>query len=209
MAKAMLRAGADPVMTNDEGCIALTYAASEGSAEVMNMLLEKATKTASHVTFLGALPLYGEVCHGGGGAIAARRSFCPLTHAAVDGKKRLVRILPRGVKAVEGDAAIKSALEASVIERRARVLRMLLLAEGERRQAHWANCASSVGARIPHNAASCGTLGALSVLFSSLPGWTRRSSTATAGRRAKLSGLPWGTAALYPRRRPRPCDGCC
>ena len=178
MAKALLRAGADPTRVNDEGCIALTYAASEGSAEVVEMLLERAPKTASHATLAGATPLYGAVCHGkertvvlllAAGAAQPRRyrrSFCPLQAAVVDGNERLVRVLLGRAKAIGGDTAIHSALEVAAVKGLARIVRMLLLAEGEERQAYWANCASSLGGRILHSASSCLALGTLSALLS-------------------------------------------
>lgn len=161
MAKALLRAGADPTIINDEGCIALTYAAGEGSPEVVDMLLAKAPKTVSHVTFAGATPLYGAVCHGNEKAVVRllaagavqptryRRSFCPLMHAVVDNNERLVRILLRRSKAIGGDDAIRSSLEAAVIQRRARLLKILLLSEGEARQERWANCTLTEGQDPP------------------------------------------------------------
>lgn len=199
MAKALLRAGADPTIVNDEGCIALTYAAAEGSADVVDMLLAKAPKTVSHVTFAGATPLYGAVCHGNEKAVVRllaagavqparyRPSFCPLVHAVVN-HERLVRILLRRVEVVGGDAAIQSALEASVIERRpARILHVLLSAEGEGLRERWANCTLSGGGRILHCAASCGTLGALKVLLAAGADETKRLNGRTASEAVRVS----------------------
>lgn len=177
MARKLLRAGADPTRVNDEGYIALTYAAAEGSADVVDMLLAKAPKTVSHVTFAGSTNLYGAVCHGNEAAVVCllaagavqprlyRPSYCPLVHAVTGSNERLVRILLQREGAVGGDAAIQLAMQASVIARRARFVQILLLSEGEGRQERWANCTSSVG-RILHMAASCGTLDTLSVLLS-------------------------------------------
>lgn len=218
MAKALLRAGADPTIVNDEGCIALTYAAAEGSADVVDMLLAKAPKTVSHVTFAGATPLYGAVCHGNEKAVVRllaagavqparyRPSFCPLVHAVVN-HERLVRILLRRVEVVGGDAAIQSALEASVIERRpARILHVLLSAEarGCESGGRTAPCREAAGSSTAPPRAE---LSARSK-SSSLPGRTRRSAS-TAGQRARPSGFPCRTVASCPRRRSRPCDECC
>lgn len=177
MARALLRAGADPTQVNDEGCIALAYAAAEGSADVVDMLLATALKTVSHVTFAGATPLYGAACHGNERAVVRllaagavqprlyRLSYCPLLQAVTDNNERFVRVLLQRVKAIGGNAAIQYAMQISVGQRRARLLHMLLLSEGEERQERWANCTLS-GGKILHHAVSGGTLGMLSILLS-------------------------------------------
>eukprot|EP00903_Cladosiphon_okamuranus_P014623 g13559.t1 len=185
MAKALLRVGVDPKIANAEGCIAMTYAAAEGSVEVVDMLLEKAPKTVSHVTFAGATPLYGAVSHGNEEAVVRllaaeavqprryRPSFCPPRRAIVDGDERLVGILLRRAKAVRGDVAIKAAaLEASVVGLRARILDVL------------PSYAPSVGGKTLHSAASSGTLGELGVLPSD--------------QRTRLDGAGWVTSEALP-----------
>lgn len=159
MARALLRTGADLLKMNAEGCIAPNYAAAEGSADVVDILLAKAPKTASHVTIPGSTPLHYAVFAGNEEAVVRLLAagaaqprlyqcpFCPLTHAVVDGNERLVRILLRRARAVRGDAAVSSALEVSVVQGKARLLQLLLLFEGEERRERWANC-TFLGRRI-------------------------------------------------------------
>ena len=182
MARALLEAGADPRRANDEGCIALTYAAAEGvtdvvGLEVVDMLLARAPDTVSHVSLAGATPLCAAVCHGKGEAVARllaagavqprlhQQSYCPLTSAVVNDNEPILRTLLRHLEVLGGAVAVRSALEAAVVKRRTRLLALLLRSEGEELQRSWARSRVLGEGRLLHGAASRGTVGMLSVLL--------------------------------------------
>lgn len=129
-------AGADPRRQNGEGCVALSYAAAEGltgvvGLQVVDMLPAGAHETVSHVSLAGATPLHFTVCQckeGGVDRLLAaegaqqrryRPALCPPKFAVVGGGEPILRALLRCLEAVGGAVAVRGALEAPVLKRRA------------------------------------------------------------------------------------------
>lgn len=157
MARELLAAGADVNLKDADDRVALHYAAYSGNVELIDMLLsEPSLSTLNHITEDGKTPLLVAtefnhpivlarlVAAGASQSAALRLSDyqCPFKSSVVAQKEDLVRVLvtSRGMEAVGGGAAvIPGALACVTMRGAAKVLSLVLAADGEQRQAAWAN----------------------------------------------------------------------
>ena len=93
-------------------------------------------------------------------------NVCPLLLAIKRNHARVVQVLlDRGVSAIGGLHVVEKVLLSQIGHRQPKFLPILLNAEGEEKQAHWANI-SPVSSPLLHVAASFGNLAAMRVLLS-------------------------------------------
>lgn len=157
MARELLAVGADVNLKDADGRSALHYAAYSGNVELMDMLLsEPSLSTLNSITRDGKTPMVvatefqhpaalARLVSAGASQSAARglsQYQCPFQSAVVAKDVDLVRVFVtrRGLEAVGGAASvIPKALACVRLRGAATVLRLVLAAEGEERQAVWAN----------------------------------------------------------------------
>lgn len=157
MARELLAVGADVNLQDADGRVALHYAAYSGNIDLIDILLsEPSLSTLNHITHDGKTPLLvaiefthptalARLIAAGASQSAARLLVdyqCPFKSAVAARNEDLVRVLvtKRGMKAVGGGAlVIPSCLALVKLRGTAKVLSLVLAAEGEERQAVWAN----------------------------------------------------------------------
>ena len=184
MVRELLAAGADVNLRDVDGRVPLHYAAYTGNVEMVDMLLsEPSLSTLNLVTEDGKTPitvavefdhpvvLARLVAAGANQPAALRlgeRYQCPFKSAVVAHKEDLVRVLltRRGMEAVGGAAAVVPGALTCVVKRgAAKILSLVLAAEGEERRAVWANHRAIMGLPLLFLAASYSILANVKVLL--------------------------------------------
>lgn len=182
LAKELLKACARTDMVDMDGRCALHYAAYSGNTELIEMLLLKGSlSTLNLVTADLKTPLVVAVEFDHAEAVkllltagASQRHVtaadapCPFNSAVVQRQEEVVRVFVsgRGLEAVGGAApAIRNSLMCATMRGSSRILRMVLLAEGEERQQHWARHRLFLGMPMIFTAAGFGILANVNVLL--------------------------------------------
>lgn len=150
----LLRAGADPSITDDYGTIPLHLMVFRGHVDLVDMLYSAAPATLNHTAANGQTPLYVACCQGDETMVAKLIALgatentpkpffrpCPLAEAVVYGFVGVVRILTSavGLRSVGGASALIKALHNAVVHNKAVILRLLLAVGGCNWRARWAN----------------------------------------------------------------------
>ena len=181
MARELLEAGADPALADFQGKTALGFAAARSQLDLIDILLLQAPTTLNRATPDGLTPLYAAAMSGKDEAVShlllagaqqppasAEKDMCPLVAAVRENHRKVVEVLlsDNGMQAIGGSEAIPRALGAAAAARKGRagIVRMLLLAEGEERQQHWARCCYKEDP-VLHCAVSFGNISAARVLL--------------------------------------------
>eukprot|EP00903_Cladosiphon_okamuranus_P018616 g17136.t1 len=181
MARELLKAGADPALADFQGKTALGFAAARSQIELIDILLLRAPTTLNRATPDGLTPLYAAAMSGKDEAVAhllkagaqqppasAQKDMCPLVAAVRENHRKVIEVLlsDQGMRAIGGSAAIPQAMGAAAAARKGRagIVQMLLLAEGEERQRHWARCCYKEDP-VLHCAVSFGNMSAARVLL--------------------------------------------
>lgn len=152
--RALLDAGADPLLADFRGTMAFHVAAGRGCVEVVDMLLETAPAALNETTCTGATALYlaatepgldDMVSHllalGAANEAVLGNGSCPLTGAVHYALESMVRVILReGWEAVGGARALPRAIHLAAIKDLPRTLQMLLDAEGPERRKLWSMC---------------------------------------------------------------------
>lgn len=182
MARELLEAGADPALADFQGKTALGFAAARSQISLIDILLLRAPATLNRATPDGLTPLYAAAMSGKDEAVShllsagaqqppasAEKDMCPLVVAVRENHRKVVEVLlsDRGMQAIGGSGAIPPAVGAAAAARKGRagIVQMLLLAEGEERQRHWARCCFKEDP-VLHCAVSFGNISAARVLLS-------------------------------------------
>ncbi|CAM9472028.1 unnamed protein product [Ectocarpus fasciculatus] len=153
MLDALLKAGADPALEDEDGRLAIHIAAFHCETKVVEMLLSKAPSTRSHATHDGSTPLAAAAEGGNESTMAlllswgasdlwawAEKGVNSLNVAAQRGMAGSVRfLLKNGLGAVGGEPAIADAMLYSVVCKHVDILEILLNVEGAEKQEVWAN----------------------------------------------------------------------
>eukprot|EP00752_Nemacystus_decipiens_P002758 g2576.t1 len=178
--RALLEAGADPLLTDIRGGAPFHVAAGRGSIEVVDMLLEKTPGILNQPTSTGATALYlaatepgldEMVSHllsrGATNEAVLGNGSCPLTGAVHYALESMVRIiLKEGWKAVGGPVALPRAIHLACIKDLPRTLQMLLDAEGPEKRQSWSRCVYvDLWISPLHRAIASDSVGAVSVLL--------------------------------------------
>ena len=153
--RVMLLTGVDPTLAEENGYTALHVAAANGHTDLVDILYSQAPATLNVYSARGQTPLYVASLLGRESMVSKllslnakqirppehRRCTCPLVVAVVLGFAGVVRVLisERGLSAVGGEGALRRALHAAVIHRKAIILRLLLTVGGEDRRSRLAN----------------------------------------------------------------------
>lgn len=182
LAKELLEAGARTDMVDMDGRSALHYAAYSGNSDLIKMLLSRTSlSTLNRPTGDLKTPLVVavEFDHAEAASLllsagASQRDAtgagapCPFQSAVIQGQEEVVRVLAseRGLEAVGGSTAVMpKALTCATMRGASRILRLVLLAEGEERQQRWARHRWSLGIPMISLAAGFGILANVSVLL--------------------------------------------
>lgn len=183
MARELLKAGANVTLQNADGRMALHYASFCGYTDLVEMLLSGggSERTVNHATLDGKTPLTAAVESNHGGVVSLLLSAgasqkglldthdyqCPFKHASAMGCVDILRMFSseRGMDAVGGSRVIPTALSCVATRGRARILSMVLAAEGEERQTYWANRKIILGRPMLNMAAAYGILANVQVLL--------------------------------------------
>lgn len=178
MTRMLLEAGADPTLPDDQGRLALHYAAADENPCLMDMLLTNKPATVNRLSKNGATPLYMASGYGnekvvslllssGARQPAPMMAMCPLDVAVSHLRFGVVRILlDRGLEAIGGSSVLPNAINIAIMgPKRQQALRMLLDAEGEARRPHLARSSFNRTPMIGWAAASC-SLSSLNMLLS-------------------------------------------
>ncbi|CAM9154744.1 unnamed protein product [Ectocarpus sp. 12 AP-2014] len=182
LARELLKAGVDTTLVDADGRAALHYAAYSGNEALIQALLSKGSlSTLNLATQDGktALCVAVEFVHCGVVSLllsagASQRGLpegnypCPFRSAAALGYENILRILcsERGMDAVGGGAAVlPNSLACATRRGKARILRLLLAAEGQERQEHWARRRLVLGRPLVYLAAAYGILANVKVLL--------------------------------------------
>ncbi|CAM9172060.1 unnamed protein product [Laminaria digitata] len=173
----LLEAGADPTLAAKDGQIPLHMVAVNGHTNLFDMLYTPAPATLNCCGANGQTPLFW-ACGKGHESIVSKllslgamqpldgHAMCPLQAAIAADFVGVVRVLLNegGIRAVGGSMPLGRALFLAVTQRRARILRVLLTADGEEERSDWANII--VGDRpLLHSCASYCYPAGLSVLL--------------------------------------------
>ena len=151
----LLAAGADRTLGGESGLTPLHVAARLGRIDLTDLLSIGARSTLNICDDAGRTPLF-MACTGGHESVVSRllyfgalqpmpldkhgRDMLPLSMAAVHGNVGVVRVLlKQGMRAIGGATVLPDALLMAVRHRHARILQLLIVAEGEERQRLWAN----------------------------------------------------------------------
>ena len=181
MARELLEAGADPTLADFQGKTALGFAAARSQTDLIDILLQKAPATLNRATPDGLTPLYAAAMSGKDRAVShllaagarqppasAEKDMCPLVAAVRENHRKVVEVLlsEEGMVAIGGAEAIPRAMGAAAAARKGRagIVRMLLSAQGERRQRRWARCRFKDDP-VLHCAVSFGNMSAARVLL--------------------------------------------
>ncbi|CAM9650834.1 unnamed protein product [Laminaria digitata] len=215
----LLEAGADPGLAEEEGFIPLHMVAYCDHMDLVDMLYSKAPATLSRCADKGQTPLF-VACGEGHERMVSKllslgatepipRKEYPLTAAVVNGCVGVVRVMvdEGGVRAVSGDAPLAEALCMAIEVRQARILRLLLMADGERGRWQWAN--RNIDRRhLLHFAAGFCYPAAVSVLLEEGAHEVARDSEGCIPR--DVLGVDFGQAGKPQRDRGKsPFAGCC
>ncbi|CAN0021673.1 unnamed protein product, partial [Ectocarpus fasciculatus] len=182
MARELLEAGADPALADFQGKTALGFAAARDQTNLIDILLQKAPTTLNRATPDGLTPLYAAAMSGKDKAVShllsagarqppasAEKDMCPLVAAVRENHLEVVRVLltDQGMEAIGGGSeVIPRAVGAAASARkgRASIVQMLLSAEGDGRERHWARCCYKEDP-VLHCAVSFGNISATRVLL--------------------------------------------
>ncbi|CAM9680132.1 unnamed protein product [Ectocarpus fasciculatus] len=190
LARELLKAGVDTTLLDADGRAALHYAAYSGNEALTQALLSQGSlSTLNLPTKDGKTPLVVavEFVHCGVVSLllaagarqrdvagATQRDLqegnypCPFRHSAALGYENILRVLcsERGMDAVGGGAAvIPTSLACATRRGKARILRLVLAAEGQERQEHWARHRLVLGRPLVYLAAAYGVLANVKVLL--------------------------------------------
>lgn len=177
MLREVLESGADTTIVTPEGMTAAHFATMPGSAALLDILLAMAPAVANQVVG-EKTTLYEASQKGADKALRSllaagakqpvslrTRETCPLSDAAMRGYSNVVRaFLDEGLGAIGGPSALPQAMSLAASHGKARILKMLLDAEGEDRREHWARSLSD-DTPLLHFALGYGGMSALSVLL--------------------------------------------
>lgn len=181
-AKALLKAGACVDLVDNDGRSALHYAAYLGSTEIVEMLLSKGSLSTLNLPDNDRkMPLTVAVEFDHPEAVslllsagASQRDVkgadtpCPFRLAVVKRHEKALRILAseKGLEAVGGgEEVIPASLTCATFRGSSRILRLVLLAEGEDRQQHWARHRMVLDFPMISLAAAFGVLANVNVLL--------------------------------------------
>lgn len=186
-ARMLLDAGADATIQDMGGRTALHPAAYCRETDLIEMLLSNgALPILNHPTMDGKTPLTVAVERDSASVVSLLLSAgasqedlldtdgyeCPFAYAALMGCENALRALSseRGMDAVGGGSrVIPGALSCVTRRRRARILHMVLAAEGKERQTYWANYNQDINrgglVYLVCLAATCGLLANVKVLL--------------------------------------------
>lgn len=183
MARELLEAGADATLQDADGRVALHSAAFCGHTDLIDLLLSGGSlPTLNYVTLDGKTPLTVAVefdrssvvsllLSAGASQKGLRRTDsyqCPFKGAVSKGYENVVRILAseRGMEAVGGGSeVIPRALACATQRGTARILRLVLAAEGDERQTYWASHKLFMDRPMVYLAAAYGVLANVIVLL--------------------------------------------
>lgn len=152
MAQLLVETGANLLLLDDDGQVPLHFAARRGYLPMIDFFLAKSPSALSQPAGKGQTPLAIAAQRGHEEAVsrllsAGARSrvffdnhLCALHGAAEQGHESIVRLLvDRGMEAMGGANSLPGALQCAVEQDFSRILQILLNAEGEGRQRHFAN----------------------------------------------------------------------
>lgn len=146
IADALIEAGADPTLQDEESYTAMCHAASLGVTEAIRWLLSAAPSTISQTTRDGRSPLYFAALEGHPGAVSTlldagarhprtpTQEHCPLGVAVIKGHVEVVRVIladRRGLDAVGGLSAVPVSLAAALTRGWKKIMLMLLHCDGD------------------------------------------------------------------------------
>ncbi|CAB1098483.1 unnamed protein product [Ectocarpus sp. CCAP 1310/34] len=177
LARELFKVGASPFVKNADGMSAMHVAAGLGNLEVMTVILTN-TPSALNVldnkgfTPMGIAALRGQrraVFHllsAGASDLGVDEQNAAILWACDGGHPRMVRMmLEHGINRVGGLGAIPNSIGVAVQGRQAKILEMLVSAEGEENRRKWAECRLRDGTPL-HLAAAWVSVRAIHVLLS-------------------------------------------
>lgn len=154
----LLRGGADPAAASDDGATALHIAALHGSASMLSILLAASPGSVNVLDRMGLTPLYYAATGEDPDATSetlrrllaagaserrsmSREGLCALYISVQRENEAAVRVLLGHIEAVGGLDAVPLALCKAAVKNNTRLLRLLLLVEGDEAQDQWAQVA--------------------------------------------------------------------
>ncbi|CAN0257689.1 unnamed protein product [Laminaria digitata] len=167
----LLEAGANPAKGDKNGCIPLHLVALNDDMDLVDMLYAAGAPAAlNRYASNGQTPLF-VACHQGRERMVSKllslgamqrmpwddSSTCPLAVAVTKGFEGVVRVLINegGIAAAGGEKALIEALGLAVQDRQARILRLLLAADGAERRSWWANITFDTTPLLHYGAGFC------------------------------------------------------
>eukprot|EP00752_Nemacystus_decipiens_P014973 g13331.t2 len=162
LAQHLVGSGADPVLQDCDGKIALHHAAGRGFTDVVNMLLSVAHDMLNHIDTDGNTALMHAAANGQGLTLSSllaagandeaawkKNGKSALLTALSVGRVGMVKLLlDKGFDAVGGELAIPEAMRYAVQFEQIAILQTLLDVQGEASRAIWANRPVWTGPRV-------------------------------------------------------------
>ncbi|CAN0177661.1 unnamed protein product [Ectocarpus sp. 6 AP-2014] len=206
LARELFKVGASPFVKNADGMSAMHVAAGLGNLEVMTVILTNTPSVLNVLdnkgfTPMGIAALRGQrraVFHllsAGASDLGVDEQNAAIFWACDGGHPRMVRMmLEHGINRVGGLGAIPNSIGVAVQGRQAKILEMLVSAEGEDNRRKWAECRLRDGTPL-HLAAAWVSVKVMHVLLSA------GARETLPNRYGKLAGEEVGIALGPPARR--------